>query len=160
MCLIVLSQPWVPFQVFFIPGLFTFTSRSSPIWMSHFPQRAQSGLYELITFPFHSPGKCLNVRTRQLRPERCLCSNLSRLLESNLKCIKKSANPLYMRQTKHLCFVKSALHKCVHVTQYAEAEAQINTRLLQQVLWKHHPRCALSYRNSCSPLKYAPSVRS
>lgn len=85
---------------------------------SHSP--AQSGLYELITLSFHSPGKCLDVRTHQRRTECCRpppiiwTTDCSRLWNT-LRMHSEVSTQLRMRQIKYLCFVTWELHKRFHM---------------------------------------------
>lgn len=88
---------------------------------SHSP--AQSGLYELITFSFHSPGKCLDVRTHQCQTECCFAFPPIWTTDWNaLRRHSEVSAQLRMRQIKYLCFVTTELHQHLQMTKYAERE--------------------------------------
>lgn len=101
------SQPRTPIQAHLFLDHLTLSHLFHPQseWViSHSP--AQSGLYELITFSFHSSGKCLDVRTNQRRTECCFPPNLSSWMQPTFKhtqeCIQKSAHDCVCDKIKYL----------------------------------------------------------
>lgn len=130
MFILLLSQPWTPFQASFYSWTLSHLFHPHSEWVtSHSP--AQSGPYELITFSFPSPGKGFDMRTHQ-NVEQNVAFPPQFELPIGADLHTEVRAELRMWQMKYLSFLKLELHKLLHVTKYAE---RVPHTVMQKQSW-------------------------